>query len=327
MTVISKTKYEASEAEIRKLFSFHKVGNVVDTAPLGNGEFNAAYKVLCDNGVTYALKIAPPVSSKVLSYEKNMMEAEVFWYAQMHEKTDILCPEVYVSDFSGEIIKSNCFIMEMMPGKPLWEMGFSAEEYEAVQKQKIGMLTKIHRITNNGYGYIQTGLRASWYEALKNMAARLVDDCKSLGRETPDGERFVRLIDKHEKLLEAVPCRMVNFDLWDSNVLYNAETGKICWIDPERGFWGDPVADFITLGPGQKAPLSAKQKELDIYNGMAGEKIPLTEETQIRYALAVCYLALIEEVEKYVRYEPDNPTYIRNAVDAKEMYDMAFGLL
>jgi len=33
---------------------------------------------------------------------------------------------------------------------------------------------------------------------------------------------------------------------------------------------------------------------------------------------------IIEEVEKYVRYEPDNPTYIRNTVDAKDMFDMAF---
>ncbi len=327
MAVISKTKYEASEAEIGELFSFHKMGNAVDIAALGNGEFNAAYKVTCDDGASYALKIAPPAGAKVLSYEKNMMEAEVFWYSQMHEKTDILCPEVYVADFSEEIIKSSCFIMEMMPGGPLWEMGLSAEEYEAVQRQKICMLTKIHRITNDGYGYIQTGLKSSWYEALKDMAVRLVDDCRGLGRETPDGERFVRLIDKHRKLLETVPCRMVNFDLWDSNILYNPESGKICWIDPERGFWGDPVADFITLGSGQKAPLSAKQKELDIYNDMAAEKIFLTGETEIRYALAVCYLALIEEVERYVRYEPDNPTYIRNTVDSREMYDMAFGIL
>ena len=327
MTVISKTKYEASEAEIKELFSRHRVGNVADVSALGNGEFNAAYKVTCDDGVSYALKIAPPENAKVLSYEKNMMESEVFWYSQMHEKTDILCPEVYVADFSKEIIKSSCFIMEMMEGKPLWEMGFSDREYEEVQKQKICMLTKIHRITNDGYGYIQTGLKASWYEALKNMALSLVADCKNLGHETPDGERFVSFIDKHEKLLRAVPCRMVNFDLWDSNVLYNAGTGRICWIDPERGFWGDPVADFITLGPGQKAPLSAKQKELDIYNEMAQEKIFRTGETEIRYALAVCYLALIEEVEKYVRYEPDNPTYIRNARDSREMYDMAFRLL
>ena len=324
---ISKTKYEASKAEIRELFSFHKMGNVLDVAALGNGEFNAAYKVTCDNGTDYALKIAPPEGASVLSYEKNMMEAEVFWYSQMHEKTDILCPRVFISDFSKRIVKSNCFIMEMMAGKALWEAGLTDQEYEAVQKQKISMLTKIHRITNDRYGYIQTGLDDSWYEALKNMALRLVADCKKLGHDTPDGETFLRFIDKHEKLLRAVPCRMVNFDLWDSNVLYNEETGRICWIDPERGFWGDPVADFITLGTGQKAPLSAKKKELEIYNGMAQEKIPLTEETEIRYALAVCYLALIEEVEKYVRYEPDNPTYIRNTVDSREMYDMAFRFL
>ena len=66
---------------------------------------------------------------------------------------------------------------------------------------------------------------------------------------------------------------------------------------------------------------------LDAYNELAQEKILLSEETEIRYALAVCYLALIEEVEKYVRYEPDNPTYIRNTVDAKDMYEMAFKIL
>lgn len=107
-------------------------------------------------------------------------------------------------------------------------------------------------------------------------------DCNKLGYETSDGEKFVRCIDKYRKLLEAVPCRMVNFDLWDSNILYNANTGKICWIDPERCFWGDPVADFITLGPGQKAPLSAKSRELEVYNDAAQEKIELTDETEIQ---------------------------------------------
>ncbi len=324
---ISKTKYHASEAEIKELFSSHGVGNVIDIVPLGNGEFNAAYRVTCDNDVNYALKVAPPKDAKVLSYENNMMESEVFWYSQMHAKTDILCPKVYVSDFSKNIIKSNCFIMEMMEGGPLWEMNFSDEEYEAVQEQKICMLSKIHRITNDKFGYVQMGLMPSWYEALRKMASQLVTDCINIGHDTPDGERLISLIDKYEQLLRAVPCRMVNFDLWDSNVLYNPKTGKICWIDPERGFWGDPVADFITLGPGQKVPLSAKQKELDIYNNMVEEKILLTKETEIRYALAVCYLALIEEVEKYVRYEPDNPTYIRNTVDARDMYDMAYEIL
>ena len=325
--IISKTKYDATDAEIKELFSFHKIGSVIDITALGVGEFNAAYKVTCDNDVSYALKIAPPETAKVLTYENNLMKSEVFWYSQMHEKTDILCPKVYVSDFSKKIIKSNCFIMELMPGKLIWEAGLSEKDYEDIQKQKISMLAKIHGISNDGFGYIQTGLAPTWHEALKKMAINLVNDCKALGHDTPDGEKFVSLIDKHEKILRAAPCRMVNFDFWDSNILYNPGTKKICWIDPERGFWGDPVADFITFAPGQKAPLSEKKYALDAYNELANEKIYLNEETEIRYELAVCYLALIEEVEKYVRYEPDNPTYIRNAVDSKEMFEMAFNFL
>ncbi len=102
--VTSKTKYIASESEIRELFSFHKVGNVVEILPLGNGEFNAVYKVVCEAQASYALKIAPPDDAEVLSYEKNMLESEVFWYGRMHDKTDILCPRVIVSDYSKSII-------------------------------------------------------------------------------------------------------------------------------------------------------------------------------------------------------------------------------
>ena len=114
----SKTKYEATLEEIRELFYFHKIGNVKSIAPLGNGEFNSAYKVMLDDGKSFALKIAPPEDATVLTYEKNMMESEVFWYKMMHENTDILCPEVYGSDFSKDIVKSNCFIMQMMEGEP-----------------------------------------------------------------------------------------------------------------------------------------------------------------------------------------------------------------
>ncbi|MCR4740816.1 MAG: aminoglycoside phosphotransferase family protein [Lachnospiraceae bacterium] len=321
----SRTKYEAGQAEISSLFRAHGIGNVTGSTVLGDGEFNSAYKVTCEGGKDYVLKIAPPGEAAVLSYEKNMMDSEVYWYRKMKENTDILCPDIYAVDFSCSIIKSCCFIMQMMDGEPLWKCDFTPEEAERVRTEKIGMLAKIHGVKNDRYGYRQSGLYDSWYEALRSMADRLVRDCKNIGYESPDGEEFIRLIDMHEDVLRDAPCRMVNFDLWDSNVLY--DNGKLVWIDPERGFWGDPVADLITVGKGQKAPLSDKKKEIDIYNRTAAEKIGLNRNTEIRYACAVAYLALIEEVEKYVRYEPENPNYIRNTVDARDMYDMAFGVM
>lgn len=118
------------------------------------------------------------------------------------------CPEVYVSDFSGKIIKSSRFIMQMMDGDPLWKCDFTPEEAARVQAEKIGMLTKIHTIKNDRYGYRQSGLHPSWSEALKAMTVNLISDCKNLGYETEDGEKFLKLIEKHEDVLRQAPCQI-----------------------------------------------------------------------------------------------------------------------
>ncbi|MCR5501720.1 MAG: hypothetical protein K6F53_01785 [Lachnospiraceae bacterium] len=90
-----KTKYEATEEEIRSLFRAHGIGKAGKSAALGDGEFNSAFKVTCEGGKDYVLKIAPPKEATVLSYEKNMMDSEVYWYRMMKENTDILCPDIY----------------------------------------------------------------------------------------------------------------------------------------------------------------------------------------------------------------------------------------
>lgn len=321
----SKTKYEASEYNIIEIFKSNSLPEVKEVRLLGNGEFNSAYMAATDDGKRFVVKMAPPKESKVLTYEINMMESEVFWYEQMRKNTSILIPQVFVTDFSQKIIPTSYFVMEMMEGEPLWAVPFTDEEYAAVQEQKIHMLAQIHTIHNNQFGYRQAGLYDTWYEAIREMVSNLIRDCEALGKETPDGHRLLRCIDKHESLLRSCQCSMVNFDLWDSNVLYH--DGKLCWIDPERSFWGDYVADFITLGKGQMTPLSEKQKEIEIYNRTAENPICYDNNVEIRYQIAVAYLALIEEVEKYVRYEPDEENYIRNTNDARKMYDIAFHIL
>ncbi len=321
---ISKTKYQATNEEIIALFARHGIEGITEIAPLGDGEFNAVFKVVT-KGSSYALKIAPPDTADVLNYEHGMMRSEVYWYGEISKHTDITIPQVIAADFTHQDIASDCFIMTLLDAQPLYKCGLNDEQYRQVQEMKIEMLTAIHRVKGEQFGYVQVGLQPTWYAAIRSMTEKLIRDCEELGKTTPDGEKFLQLIDKHQAILEKVPCRMVNFDLWDSNVLY--ADGKLCWIDPERSFYGDPIADFITLGKGQKTPLHEKQEQINIYNRTAAEPVSASREECIRYAVAVCYLALIEEVEKYVRYEPDNPVYIRNTVDARDMYDMAFEVL
>ena len=111
---ISRTKYNATNDEIAQLFEANGIGKMLRNEPLGDGEFNAAFKVTCENGKDYVLKIAPPEEALVLTYEKNMMDSEVYWYRQMKENTDILCPDIYAVDLSYNIIKSRCFIINMV---------------------------------------------------------------------------------------------------------------------------------------------------------------------------------------------------------------------
>ena len=321
----SKTKYIASDEEIIREFAKCGLPAVTAVEPLGGGEFNAACRVTAGDR-DCVIKIAPPPAAPVLTYERDMMRAEVFWYDRMAAETAVRIPAILARDFSREIIGADCFIMEMIRGEPLWTLRGDPAAWERAQEEKLAMLAQIHGIRGEAFGYVQGSLYPTWYDAILHMAENLVRDCGALGRETPGGEKFLRLIRRHRETLLRAPCRMVNFDLWDSNVLCE-DGGSLCWIDPERGFWGDPVADLIIPGEGPKAPLGRKARELALYNRHAAEPLRAGREECIRYAVAVAYLALVEDVEKYVRYEETEENYIRNTVDAADMYAMAFGVL
>ena len=170
---ISKTKYLASNEEIISLFARHGIEGITEISPLGDGEFNAVYKVVAGEN-RYALKIAPPKDAKVLGYEQNMMHSEVYWYGQIDQHTSIVTPKVIASDFTHQDIASDCFIMTLLDAQPLYKFNFTESEMVNVQEQKIEMLTMIHKVKGEQFGYIQMGLHDSWYAAIRSMAEQLV---------------------------------------------------------------------------------------------------------------------------------------------------------
>lgn len=89
--MISKTKYKIENKEIEKIFRAAGIGGITGISPLGAGEYNAVFSV-STREKEYVLKIAPAQEAPVMTYEKDMMRAEVFWYRQMREHTPSLCP-------------------------------------------------------------------------------------------------------------------------------------------------------------------------------------------------------------------------------------------
>lgn len=324
--MISRTKYPIDAAGVQNLFNAAGIPGAQEVVPLGAGEYNAVFAARAQDR-PYVIKIAPPPEIPVLTYEKELMRAEIYWYDQMRTHTEIRVPAIYAQDFEHREIPADWFIMEKLEGKQLDQMDFTPAEKADAAVQTARMAAQIHRIKNDRFGYIQNGLYDSWYLAIRAMVTNLIEDAARVGKRSPRGEKLLRYIDRYQSVLEQADCRMVNFDIWAPNILCTRKDGGIeyAWIDPERSFWGDRIADFICLETFK--PLREKKASLAAYNSVAEEPVTVTRDTEIRYAVALGYVALIQEVEKYYRYTPRHFGWWRNVLCCKFFYTRAFGVL
>jgi hypothetical protein len=184
----------------------------------------------------------------------------------------------------------------------------------------------MHNIKGDGFGYIQNKLHDNWYLAIRTMVEMALQDKTAKG-VSAKGERLLAYINRYKDVLARVECRMVSFDLWPPNVIYTEDGNETRYalIDPERSFWGDPVADFVCLET--MLPLEKKTVSFDAHNALAETPIVLTRETYIRYAVALGYLALIFETEKYYRYTPYQAYWWRNTLVSALFYKRSFRML
>ncbi len=323
----SKTKYRIDAAMVTKLFACAGITDVTEIAPLGAGEYNQVCAVRA-GVIDYVLKIAPEESVPVLGYEKNMMQSEVFWYRMMQEHTDITVPHIYYTDFSRNIIPSDWFIMSRLPGTQLDKVEFTGNTKTAAQEMLAGMAARIHGIRSDRFGYIQNGLYDTWDAALQAMTQSLLDDCRRRRRHSRRGNRLLTYIDQYRTVLAGAECCMVNFDIWEPNIICSTQTDgtlSLGWIDPERSFWGDRIADFVCLEV--FTPFEEKKISFAAYNRIARSPITVTADEKIRYAIALGYLGLVMETEKYYRYTPFHAGWWRNVFVSSMLYKKAFGTL
>lgn len=322
----SKTKNYLSDETIKKCFTKANFSEITEIAPLGAGEFNAVYSVKAD-GKNYALKVAP--IANILPYEKDMMASEVYWYKRMREDTSIRVPKVYFYDNSKDIIPSEYFIMEKLDGVQLDKLNMSPEEKKSSNAEICKMAASMHEVKNDKYGYIQLGLHDDWYQAIRAMVVSLLDSCKSKGYRSSRGYKLLKYIDLYKDILKKADCRMVNFDIWLPNIMAKRSGNSIeyAWIDPERCFWGDRIADFMCL-QFMQTDLSKKTDALNAYNSVAKEPIVVSDELKIRYAIMVAYCGLIMETEKYYRYTPLHFGCWRNVIASSLIfYKTGFSIL
>jgi aminoglycoside phosphotransferase (APT) family kinase protein len=258
MESLTKRRISVDElaAIVREGFGAH--AQVAAWSELHEGTYNAAYRVtLGDPHLDLVLKVAPDPRLELLTYERDLMRTEVHLYRRARSAS-VPVPEVAFADFSRRVLETDYVFLALLPGAPLNTVRerMSESEVRTVRAELARVTARLHTVEGTGFGY---PLRASrtwqptWRAAFGAMVDDLLADAVRLKSDLPAPPATIRtLIHRHDDVLEEVEHpAMVHFDLWDGNVLVDDE-GAGRWrvtglIDGERAFFGDPVAELVSL--------------------------------------------------------------------------------
>lgn len=264
---------------------------------LKEGWFNAAYNILLSDGREVILKIAPPETAEVLTYEQNLMATEVASMRMVAENPVVPVPEIYFYDSSHDVCDSDYFFMEKLKGDNFEHVKDSlAPDVRAGIERQIGEIVReINQYTGEYFGYEgNVALQGdAWRETFLKIGESLLEDGKRKNADYGYDVSEIRMaIMHHASSLEAVTLpRLVHWDAWELNIF--VKDGKVTGIiDFERALWADPLmeAQFRALAFG------------GISESMRGYgKTTFTPEEEARCYLYTLHLGLVIRTESYYR--------------------------
>lgn len=307
----SLTRRRISDAELRDL-----VRRGFDPArprqwrELTGGTYNAAYSVLLDTGADLVLKVAPPPDLVLLRHEVDLMRTEVDFYRRA-ARVGVAVPEVVFAGFARDLVGSDFVFLSRIDGVCLRDVrdDLAPDAVAAVRAEIAAQTARLHTITGDGYGYPLRDSRSwqpSWRAAFGAMVEDILADATRLRTAALPAppEKIGALLRRHADALDEVDRpALVHFDLWDGNVFVRPDgrggatlTGL---IDGERAFFGDPVAELVSLTLFRD--LDAEPEILAGYAAAGPNRIDLTAGVRRRLALYTGYLYLIMLVEGATR--------------------------
>lgn len=306
---MSKTKRNIDRETLSVIFRKHNLGEIKEVAPLKGGMFNSVLKVTVTSGESYVIKIAPPDDVSVLTYERNLIKSEVYFYEKFASLTKVKVPEIYGYDCDEN---SDCryLIMEFIDGEMLNGVKLSKSEESQIMFELGCAMAEIHSLPcEDGFGYLQNGLYDSWDKAYLTMAENVMKNAESKKAKIPYLDEIREIFRVNAELLTTVkkPCYN-HFDLWAGNIMVK-DNKLYALIDCERAMIGDKMGDFISL---DYLAAFDKEKNKDLiagYNSVAREPLTFNKEEMKRLYLMKIYLGLIVYTEQHYRYSKFSPVF------------------
>ncbi|RSM36279.1 aminoglycoside phosphotransferase family protein [Amycolatopsis balhimycina DSM 5908] len=260
--------------------------SVVTAGEIGGGTYNTAVRLRLADGRRLVLKIAPTAPG--LAHEHDLLATEAEYYR--------LVPGPLPSVVGAG---PGFLLMTEVPGVP-WH-GREVADRPRLRRELGGIVAGLHKVTGEGFGYPQDPLHPTWPAAFTAMVDAVLAGAVRYGVRLPrPAAEIAHLVRRHEPLLALVATPvLVHFDLWDGNILL--DDGRVSGIiDAERAFWGDPVAEFVSL-------TLFRDLDTDLVAGYraAGGPARFDAPARRRLALYRVYLDLIMLVEMAPRKDGD----------------------
>jgi aminoglycoside phosphotransferase (APT) family kinase protein len=279
---------------------------VADCRSLTGGTFNAVHLVGLADGTRLVVKIPPDPAVPVLRYERGILATEALYYQLAGQCRGVTVPAVVAVDATGEA--GGYLVMTQCPGSPWPELTPppSGGERDELRAELGRQMACLHTITGTGFGYPSRALgplRESWRAAFLGMVDAVLADAARFVVTLPRPAAEIQaLFAAQAAVLDEVTTPvLVHFDLWGGNILVESSSAgrRIgALIDAERAFWGDPLAEFVSL-----ALFADIEQDTAFLHGYraAGGMVTFDFATRRRLSLYRAYLYLIMWVEAVPR--------------------------
>lgn len=283
--------------------------DIASHATLTGGTYNTVTRVTLTDGRDWVVKTPPP-HTDALRYERDLLVNEVAFYTAAAQAGGPAVPRVVRSEPDPASPTGAHLVMTARPGRPWHEAGGAAgvDDEPGLRAELGGLVGRLHTVTGTaGFGYPAEPfgpLAPTWRAAFTAMAKAVLADAETYRARLPYPVDHIRtvLADAARVLDDVTRPALVHFDLWPGNLLVTGGPGARSIggiIDGERMFWGDPVADFVSLA--LFCDIERDRDFLDGYARSAGGAVEFTDSLRTRYALYRSYLYLIMLVETVPR--------------------------